>query len=93
MITPEMERALVQAMADQTAFWKRHGIESEDDTRTTGIATPAHRAWVSAVEREYGLMGKEKRVHLDTPIARKAFILGFRMAKNVLPPSEPGAKA
>lgn len=85
-ITPEMEKVMIEAIERQKAFFNRHDISDEDATRTTGIATPAHRAWVKAVEREYGLMGKEVRVHLDTPLARKAFILGYRMALKEPPP-------
>lgn len=80
-ITPEMMKSLEEAKARECEFWERHGVS--DEGHRTGQATPAHRAWVKAVEHEYRLMGKEVRVHLDTPIARKAFILGYRAALNV----------
>ncbi len=77
-ITPEMMKSLEEAKVRECEFWARHGVS--DEGHVTGQATPAHRAWVKAVEHEYKLMGKEVRVHLDTPIARKAFIIGYRAA-------------
>lgn len=79
-ITPEMAKSLEEARLREQEFWQRHGIGDEGQI-DTGFASEAHRAWVGAVEHEYKLMGKDTRVHLDMPISRKAFILGFRMAR------------
>jgi len=81
IITPEMIKTLEEAKSREDAFFLRHGIESESDSDKTGIASVARRAWVKAVELEYKTMGRDVRVHLDTPLARKAFILGFRQAQ------------
>jgi hypothetical protein len=78
LITPELMRALAESKKREEEFWTRHGISDEG---AIGVVSKAHRAWVLSVEKEYKLMGKDCRVHLDTPIARKAFILGYRMAK------------
>jgi hypothetical protein len=82
-IPEHLVKTLIEATEREFAFWDRHDISSEKDTSKTGQATPAHRAWVQAVGLEYGLMPPEShgRCHLDTPIARKAFILGFRMGQ------------
>jgi hypothetical protein len=77
-ITPEMMKALADAKNREQKFWDRHGISGEG---TIGVVSEAHRAWVKAVEHEYNLMGKESRVYLDMPIARRAFILGYRKSK------------
>lgn len=69
---------LLESMKREQEFWDRHDISSEGDK--SGKASPAHRAWVKAVELEYELMGRDSRVHLDTPLARKAFILGYRIS-------------
>jgi len=75
-----MEQTLLEAVKREDEFFDRHQCSNEKEARLTGQASPAHQAWVRAVEREYILMGKEVRVHLDTPIARKVFILGFNAA-------------
>lgn len=75
MLTPEIEKALLEAKAREDAFFKRHEVDNSHGPE--GQANEAHRAWVSAVDIEYKLMGEDVRVHLDTPLARKAFILGY----------------
>ena len=70
-----MEEALAEAKEREDEFWARHDISDEG---APDKVTDAYKAWVAAVELEYDTMGKSVRVHLDTPIARKAFILGYR---------------
>ena len=80
-ITPEMERALLEAARRENEFWDRHGLPQEKETRLTGQASDAHRSWVQAVEKEYDSTKSDSRAMLDTPIARKAFILGFNYGR------------
>lgn len=76
LITEEMLKALDEAKEREDDFFARHGIDNQGRD-PDALYQLAHKAWVKTVETEYKLMGKEVRVHLDTPIARKAFILGF----------------
>ena len=79
-ITPEMMTALEESHKREREFFERHGQAKFFDEDRGPMATPARAAWVKAVELEYNKMGKDVRVHLDTPLARKAFCLGFLMA-------------
>lgn len=81
-ITPEMSAPLQDAIIREIEFWARHGIEHEADTRTSVNSSEAYGAWVAAVELEYKSKEGPGRVHLDTPIARKAFILGYNRGKS-----------
>lgn len=72
-------KAIEEGKEREDEYFKRHGIDNSHGPN--GEANPAHKAWVKAVEHEYGLMGKESRVHLDMPISRKAFITGYRAAE------------
>lgn len=82
-ITDEMMKTLKESKDREDAFFKRHGVDNSHGP--TGQANEAHRAWVKAVELEYKLMDKDSRVHLDMPISRKAFILGYAASKSVKP--------
>ncbi len=79
-ITEEMGKALLEGMKKEEDFFRRHGIPHE--VNRSAQATDAHRAWVKAVEHEYRTTpAVDGRVMLDTPIARKAFIVGFNRGK------------
>jgi len=87
-ITPEMMKTLEEATVREEAFFMRHGLECEAECKKTGFTSEAHRSWVKSVEHEYKLMGKESRVHLDTPLARKAYVLGYKRGMASVPRAE-----
>lgn len=78
-ITPEMMKQLDESKKREDEFFDRHGIDNSDCPR--GHANPAHRAWVKFVEREYKLTGSSSAY--NSPMARKAFIVGFHAYKAV----------
>lgn len=84
MLNDAEQKAVLEQLAEarhrEDEFFARHGFpDAGREMHETGKATPALRDWVKAVEHEYKLMGNDVRVHLDMPISRKAFLLGWLM--------------
>ena len=79
-ITPQMLADIDELKKREDEFFKRHGFDYQ--TSESGMASEPHRQWVKVVEHEYNLVGKEKRVMCDSPMARKMFVLGYLKAKS-----------
>jgi hypothetical protein len=84
MITKAMLQAMDEGKKREDEFFSRHNIEHEQMHNSE--RSKAYKAWRSAVDHEYACFPPENgRVHLDTPLARKAFILGFNKAQKCPP--------
>lgn len=71
-ITPEMEKAVAEAKLKEDAFFARHGFPDYSTSDVLGNTHPAHKEWVTIVEREGSAF--------DSPMSRKMFVLGWLRA-------------
>lgn len=77
-------KTLDEAKAREVEFFKRYGFSHEEANSKQGQASEAHMAWVKVCENEYKKVADSpSRLSCDSPMARKMFVLGYLIAKNL----------